>query len=139
MYFNLLLLLIHKYYWVLIICLFFAGSVNIHFGKQKFEVSQELTLQKCMQLCTLLDLRPADCDRVQRSESPGIELLQILEEKGLYGEENCQHLRTALERIGMKKVALILQPSEKMLGAQELSGRARRTISLDTIIYMLKR
>ncbi|PIK58462.1 hypothetical protein BSL78_04595 [Apostichopus japonicus] len=101
------------------------STSSIHYGQQKFKVSQELTLQKCLELCTILNLRPADYDRVERSPKPGVALLQILEERSLYGEGNCEILRKALETIGMKRVAVILQPCGKTFDPQELTDKRK--------------
>ncbi|XP_071838652.1 NLR family CARD domain-containing protein 4-like isoform X2 [Apostichopus japonicus] len=101
------------------------STSSIHYGQQKFKVSQELTLQKCLELCTVLNFRPADCDRVERSPKPGVTLLQILEERSLYGEGNCEILRKALETIGMNRVAVILQPCGKTFDPQELTDKRK--------------
>lgn len=59
---------------------------------------------------------------MERSPKPGVALLQILEERSLYGEGNCEILRKALETIGMNRVAVILQPCGKTFDPQELTG-----------------
>ncbi|KAJ8031394.1 NLR family CARD domain-containing protein 4 [Holothuria leucospilota] len=86
-----------------------GGIDKSSYGQLKIEIYKELTRENCLQLSTLFDLCPADHDRIEHSESPGVTLLQVLEEKAVFSKDSCTALYDGLKRIGMHKAAAKLE------------------------------
>lgn len=96
----------------------------------KIDISDHLTTANAVRLAILLGCSPLVQDSVHKSRTPGIEVLNDLEHRGILGERKVDQLEEALEDIDLSQAAVYVKQYKENMPAEQARQRRGSESSL---------